>query len=83
MAIITVRNLPDAIHARLRIRAAKAGRSMEAEVRVILAAVTGVEIPDTADADLRGCVDALNGKKKPKRVVDMLIRERRKAAARE
>ncbi|MDP2369520.1 FitA-like ribbon-helix-helix domain-containing protein [Rhodoferax sp.] len=36
MASITVRNLPDETHRALRMRAALAGRSTEAEVRAIL-----------------------------------------------
>lgn len=36
MASITVRNLEDDVKARLRMRAAAQGRSMEEEVRVIL-----------------------------------------------
>src|SRR5262249_10558621 len=36
MATITIRGLDDELHARLRIRAARHGRSMEAEVRQIL-----------------------------------------------
>lgn len=36
MASITVRNLEDSVKARLRMRAAERGRSMEEEVRVIL-----------------------------------------------
>lgn len=36
MAMLTVRNLPDEIHRALRTRAARHGRSMEAEVREIL-----------------------------------------------
>ncbi|MGU7773053.1 FitA-like ribbon-helix-helix domain-containing protein [Burkholderia sp. MR1-5-21] len=36
MPVITVRNLPDEVHRALRIRAAKHGRSTEAEVRDIL-----------------------------------------------
>lgn len=39
VAILTVRNLPDAVHRALRVRAAHHGRSMEAEVREILEAV--------------------------------------------
>ncbi len=39
MTMITVRNLPDEIHRALRVRAAHNGRSAEAEVREILAAV--------------------------------------------
>lgn len=37
MAMLTVRNLPDDIHRALRVRAARHGRSTEAEVREILA----------------------------------------------
>lgn len=36
MASVTVRNLPDETHRALRIRAAKHGRSTEAEIRAIL-----------------------------------------------
>ena len=36
MAILTVRNLPDDVHRALRVRAARSGRSTEAEVREIL-----------------------------------------------
>lgn len=36
MAMLTVRNLPDELHRALRVRAARRGRSMEAEVREIL-----------------------------------------------
>lgn len=36
MASITIRNLPDEVHRALRLRAARNGRSTEAEVRAIL-----------------------------------------------
>lgn len=36
MAMLTVRNITDAVHRALRMRAAKNGQSMEAEVREIL-----------------------------------------------
>ena len=36
MSSITIRNLPEATHRALRLRAAQAGRSTEAEVRAIL-----------------------------------------------
>jgi plasmid stability protein len=39
MAILTIRDFDDELKAKLRIRAAEHGRSMEAEVRAILAAV--------------------------------------------
>ena len=44
MAILTVRNLPDAVHRALRLRAAQHGRSTEAEVRAIL--TTAVDSPE-------------------------------------
>lgn len=37
MAMLTVRNIPDEVHRALRVRAARQGHSMEAEVRDILA----------------------------------------------
>jgi antitoxin FitA len=37
VAILTVRNVPDAVHRALRVRAARHGLSTEAEVRAILA----------------------------------------------
>jgi plasmid stability protein len=43
MAVLTVRNVPDEVHRALRVRAAKHGRSTEAEVREILAAVVKPE----------------------------------------
>ena len=50
MATLTIRNLDDDVHARLRIQAAKNGNSVEAEVREVLAEalpkeqMTGAEI---------------------------------------
>jgi plasmid stability protein len=43
MAILTVRNVPDEVHRALRVRAARHGRSTEAEVREILAAAVKPE----------------------------------------
>ncbi len=36
MAAVTVRNLPDAVHRALKVRAARHGHSTEAEIREIL-----------------------------------------------
>jgi plasmid stability protein len=36
MAAVTVRNLPEATHRALKVRAARNGRSTEAEIRMIL-----------------------------------------------
>lgn len=38
MAAVTVRNIPDKIHRALKLRAARHGRSTEAEIRAILEA---------------------------------------------
>ncbi|MGH6915529.1 MAG: FitA-like ribbon-helix-helix domain-containing protein [Geminicoccales bacterium] len=89
MAALNIRNLPDEVHRRLRVRAAKAGRSMEAEARAILSAVC-VPADPMSEADVRtqvkelqDLIDRLYGGNKPKNVVDDLIAERRREAARE
>jgi antitoxin FitA len=43
MASVTIRNLPEATHRALRLRAAAAGRSTEAEIRAILENATRPE----------------------------------------
>ena len=43
MASITIRKLDDEVKARLRVRAAENGRSMEEEARVILGEAVGCE----------------------------------------
>ena len=84
MASLNIRNLPEHVHRRLRIRAAEAGRSMEAEARAILTEVCSRRTSPTAVKALQDWVDELyGGGRKPKRVVDTLIRERRREAARE
>lgn len=59
VASVTVRNLPDEVRERLRQRAARAGRSMEAEIRVrsLLTQVWR----KTAKPRVRGCVNGSNG----------------------
>lgn len=47
MAALSIRNLDDRVKERLRIRAARHGRSMEAEIRDILAEAVG----ETRQAD--------------------------------
>lgn len=46
MATLTIRGLDDETHARLRVRAAEHGRSMEAEVRAILEDILARPDPD-------------------------------------
>ncbi len=83
MAVVNIRNLPDDVYARLRVRAARVGRSMEAEAKAILiAAVRPMgTVPD--GTGLQDWVAQLYGRRKPRNVVDNFIAERRKEAARE
>ena len=83
MATLNIRNLPDEVHAALRVRAARAGRSMEAEARSILAAACQPERKGADVAALMDWVDELYGDAKPRHVVDDLIEERRREAAQE
>lgn len=45
MAVMTIRNIDDEIKARLRVRAAIHGRSMEDEARDILRSALSTEVP--------------------------------------
>lgn len=83
MAILNIRNLPDEVHAQLRIRAARAGQSMEAEARAIITEAVTHEKEGFSVAALQTWVDDLYGSQKPQDVVDSLIQERRLAAAKE
>lgn len=87
MATLNIRNLPEEVHRRLRVRAAEHGRSMEAEARSILTDACVMQSPahDTATkvAELQAFIDKLYAGKKPKNVVDEFIAERRREAARE
>ena len=83
MATLNIRNLPDEIHYRLRLRAAKAARSMEAEARAILEEACKPEIDADTIKVLHEWVDELYGANKPTHVVDDLIAERRREAAQE
>jgi plasmid stability protein len=83
MAILNIRNLPDATHAKLRSRAAANGRSMEAEARTILTEAVGGQSPSLTPEDLRAFVDDMFGDAKPKNVVEDLLAERRREVRRE
>ncbi|MGB5736628.1 MAG: plasmid stabilization protein [Thiohalocapsa sp.] len=80
MATLNVRNLPDSVHASLRVRAARSGRSMEAEAREILTNACRQSNGRQALTALQGMVDDLYGADKPSKVVDDLIAERRREA---
>lgn len=90
MAAITVRNLPDETVARLRVRAARRGRSMEADVREALVAlgegarvIPAVVRPSVEErvAKVQAMVRARLGEL-PKGRVDAFLAERRAAAER-
>jgi plasmid stability protein len=85
MATITVRGLPEEIHTALRVRAARNGRSMEAEVREILAAATKEAEPRrTTVAELQAWVAERTRHLPPGySAVDALIAERRSEFERE
>jgi plasmid stability protein len=83
MAVLNIRNLPHEVHRRLRIRAAKSGRSMEAEARAILTAACSAEETRQSASKLQDWVDGLYGARKPRKVAERLIAERRKESARE
>ena len=80
MATLTIRNLPEEVREKLRIRAAHAGRSMEAEARAILSGALLPTVQATQPEDLQRLVSDLYGGKPPVAVVDELIRERRREA---
>jgi plasmid stability protein len=80
MSTLTIRKLPEDTKSRLRARAARAGRSMEAEAREILAAATATEDEPVDPADLQALVDELYPDGLPVGVVDDLIAERRRSA---
>ena len=78
MAVLTIRNLDDSTHARLRVRAARNGRSMEAEVRAILDEALPEERPEygvgtrihALFADLGGVELDIPARTEPARGVD-------------
>ena len=87
MATLTIRNLPDAIRDRLRVRAAEHGRSMEAEARAVLEVGTGMPSGlDEAERKrrLRSAQDALQPYRSPGvSLTDELIADRRLEAWKE
>jgi antitoxin FitA len=63
MATMTIRNLDDSLKSRLRVRAARHGKSMEEEARDILRAALSAETTVAGDlgAAIRGRFAALGG----------------------
>jgi plasmid stability protein len=89
MATLTIRNVPEEVHHALRIRAAENGRSMEAEVRDLLArtVISGrqkkvsPQKSRAAIARLQKMVDEAYRDDRPKDAVSDLIARRRRDAA--
>jgi plasmid stability protein len=81
MPTLTIRNLPEHVHAALRLQAAQDGLSMEAEVRKILTEACDIERKSATG--LQNLVDQLYEGKKPPHVVEQLIQERRAEASKE
>ena len=82
MAVLNVRGLPKSVHARLRLRAARAGRSMEAEARAIIRNACEDPGPKSSPQGLQEWVSSLYGSGKPEYPSRDLIRERRREARR-
>jgi len=80
MAVLTIRNLPDEVRERLRLRAAHAGTSMEAEARAILVQGSLAPARRTSSKKLQAWVAKLYGQGKPTGVVDDLVARRRREA---
>lgn len=79
---INIRNVPDAVHRALRLRAAKNGRSMEAEAREILKAAVAAKSPPFDLRELQAYV-AKHFPKTSESETDAFIAERRREARRE
>jgi plasmid stability protein len=80
---LTVRNLPAEVRDKLRVRAARNGRSMEAEARAVLAAGVNGDNQSEEQKDVRARVQRLQEIMKPYRskdgsIVDEFLAERRK-----
>ena len=83
MPVLNLRRIPEETHRRLRLRAARHGRSMESEARAVIeAACHRADAPDPAA--LQKWVAVLYGRRLPKTSpVDSMIAERRREAAHE
>ena len=83
MATLNIRNVPESTRRRLRIRAARKGRSMEAEVRAILAKAVRGETGKPFDPEsLQNFIAGLFKGETPG-LTDELLRERRREARQE
>lgn len=88
MATLTIRNLPDEVRDRLRVRAAQKGRSMEAEARELIGRALGEAEPADKQADWKASIREAQEAFAPYRnpdvsIIDELIGDRRLEAWRE
>ncbi len=83
MATLNIRGLSQDVHQEHRLRAARHGRSIEAEARSILSEVCRPSEPAVSAADLQRIVDEMFGSEKPMNMVDEFLRWRREEAWRE
>jgi len=83
MAFLNICNLPDEVHAALRIKAAQAGLSMEAEARRILADACSENKQPASVRKLQTLVETPYGTQKPVNVTEDLICQRRAEATTE
>lgn len=89
MAVITIRNLPDEVRARLRIRASRNGRSTEAEARAIIASAVNAPSPEEMPEAIARIQNwFVQSKKKRAKTegegkVDVFLRDRRRNAIKE
>lgn len=81
MATLSITDLPDTVHAQLRLKAARNGRSMEAEARAILTEACSRTTEAVTTEDLQGLVDSMYEDDRPKSAVDELIAARRAEAS--
>ena len=78
MKTLSIRSIPDEVHAKLRVRAARNGRSMEAEARALLEiSVQGGEA-DKWVGEIQALAKRMSAKRKPNGMVDGLLEERRR-----
>jgi plasmid stability protein len=80
MATLNIRNVPEPVRVGLRLRAARKGHSMEAEVRSILAEAVKGETGEAFQPEALQDFFAALFRGAPPRLTDELIRERRREA---
>jgi plasmid stability protein len=83
VATLTIRNLPDDVRDKLRVRAAEHGRSMEAEARDLLSRAVGAGRAELSPEDKRARVQAVQEAFRKywqpgESVVDEFLAERRR-----